>query len=238
MKRESCGLIGIYNHKEAARLAYFGLYACSTGDRKVLESSPGMEKKLREERGMGLVAEVFNEKHLSHELKGNIAIGHVRYSTTGASLLRNVQPFITYFKGIHMAIGHNGNLVNTVELRRELENKGALFQTTMDSEIFVHLIAHETCSKEIEEAIISACDKVKGAYSLVMLVNNKLIGLRDPHGFRPLVLGRMGTSYVISSETCALDLMEAEYLREIEPGEMVVIDNGTLKSFFPKKRSP
>lgn len=238
MKKESCGLIGIYNHKEAARLAYFGLYALQHRGQEGAGIVTWDGKKLREERGMGLVAEVFNERHLSKELKGNIAIGHVRYSTTGASILRNVQPFITYFKGIHMAIGHNGNLVNTISLRKELEDRGSLFQTTMDSEIFVHLIAREMCSKDIEEAIIAACAKVKGAYSLVMLVNDKLIGLRDPYGFRPLVLGRMGTSYVLSSETCALDLMEAEYMREIEPGEMIVIDKGHLKSYFLTKEIP
>ncbi len=234
-KRESCGLVGIYNHPEAARLVYFGLYALQHRGQESAGIVTWDGKKLREQRGMGLVAEVFNERHLSKELKGEISIGHIRYSTTGASLLRNVQPFITYFKGIHMAIGHNGNLVNTVKLRKELENKGSLFQTTMDSEIFVHLFAHEWNGKEIEEAIISACAKVKGAYSLVMLINNKLIGLRDPYGFRPLVLGRFGTSYVLASETCALDLMEAEYIREIEPGEMVVIEDGTLRSYYLKK---
>jgi amidophosphoribosyltransferase len=238
MKRESCGLIGIYNHDEAARLAYFGLYALQHRGQESAGIVTWDGKKLREQRGMGLVADVFNERHLSKELKGEISIGHIRYSTTGASLLRNVQPFITYFKGIHMAVGHNGNLVNTVELRKELENKGSLFQTTMDSEIFVHLIAHEGNGKDIENAIIDACARVKGAYSLVMLVNNKLIGLRDPYGFRPLVLGRLGTTYVLASETCALDLMEAEYLREIEPGEMVVIEEGKLKSYYLKNRPP
>ena len=238
MKRESCGLIGIYNHDEAARLAYFGLYALQHRGQEGAGIVTWDGKKLRERRGMGLVADVFNERHLSKELKGEISIGHIRYSTTGASLLRNVQPFITYFKGIHMAVGHNGNLVNTVELRKELENKGSLFQTTMDSEIFVHLIAHEGNGKDIENAIIDACARVKGAYSLVMLVNNKLIGLRDPYGFRPLVLGRLGTTYVLASETCALDLMEAEYLREIEPGEMVVIEEGKLKSYYLKNRPP
>jgi len=238
MKRESCGLIGIYNHDEAARLAYFGLYALQHRGQESAGIVTWDGKKLRERRGMGLVADVFNERHLSKELKGEISIGHIRYSTTGASLLRNVQTFITYFKGIHMAVGHNGNLVNTVELRKELENKGSLFQTTMDSEIFVHLIAHEGNGKDIENAIIDACARVKGAYSLVMLVNNKLIGLRDPYGFRPLVLGRLGTTYVLASETCALDLMEAEYLREIEPGEMVVIEEGKLKSYYLKNRPP
>lgn len=234
--KESCGLIGIYNHKEAARLAYFGLYALQHRGQEGAGIATWDGKRIREQRGMGLVAEVFNERHLSKELKGEIAIGHVRYSTTGASLLRNVQPFITYFKGLHIAVGHNGNLVNTIELRKELENKGSLFQTTTDSEIFVHLIAHNLNGRSIEEAISVACSKVKGAYSLVVLVNDKLIAIRDPHGFRPLVLGRLGTSYVISSETCALDLMEAEYLREIEPGEMVIIDKGNIKSYFLKDK--
>ncbi len=236
-KKESCGLIGIYNHREAARMAYFGLYALQHRGQESAGIAVWDGKKIREQRGMGLVAEVFNERHLSKELKGNIAIGHIRYSTTGASLLRNAQPFITYFKGLHLAVGHNGNLVNTVEIRRELEDAGSLFQTSMDSEIFVHLIAREAKEAScIEEAILRACNRVKGAYSLVMLVNNKLIGLRDPYGFRPLVLGRVSRSYVLASETCALDLMEAEYLREIAPGEMVIIEGDKLTSYHMENK--
>ncbi len=239
MKRENCGLIGIYNHREAARMAYFGLYALQHRGQESAGIAVWDGKKMREQRGMGLVAEVFNEKHLSTELKGNIAIGHIRYSTTGASLLRNAQPFIIFFKGLHLAVAHNGNLVNTVEIRRELENAGSLFQTSMDSEIFVHLIAREAKgTSSIEEAILRACSRVKGAYSLVILVNNKLIGLRDPYGFRPLVLGRVSHSYVLASETCALDLLEAEYLREISPGEMVVIEGDKLTSYYVENIPP
>ena len=237
MKRESCGLIGIYNHREAARMAYFGLYALQHRGQESAGIAVWDGKKIREQKGMGLVAEVFQERHLSRELKGDIAIGHIRYSTTGASLLRNAQPFITYFKGLHMAVGHNGNLVNTVEIRRDLEDQGSLFQTSMDSEIFVHLIAREARdSSTIEEAILRACKRVKGAYSLVILINDKLIGVRDPHGFRPLVLGRVSTSYVLASETCALDLMEAEYLREVSPGEMVVIEGDRLTTYEMNRR--
>lgn len=228
--KENCGLIGIYGHPEAARMAYFGLYALQHRGQESAGIVTWDGQKLREQKGMGLVADVFQERHLSRELKGRIAIGHIRYSTTGASLLRNAQPFLIQFRNSHLAIGHNGNLVNTNELRRELERSGSLFQTSMDSEIFMHLVAKNYEGHCLEEAICKACLQVQGAYCLLMQVNHKMIGIRDPHGFRPLVLGRVGGTYVLASETCALDLLEAEYLREVEPGEMVIIENGKLSS--------
>ncbi len=231
MKRESCGVIGISGHEEAAKLAYFGLYALQHRG----EESAGIVtwdgKRMWEQRGIGLVADVFKERHLTEHLKGNIAIGHIRYSTTGSPILRNVQPFIIYYKNKHMAIAHNGNLVNSLELREELERDGSIFQSTMDSEIFMHLIVKNLNGKDIEEAIIEACKKIKGAYSIIFLVNNKLIAFRDPFGFRPLVLGKTGDAYIVASETCALDLLEAEYIREIEPAEMIVIEEGRLSSY-------
>ena len=230
MKREYCGLFGIYGHPEAARMTYFGLYALQHRGQESAGIVTWDGTALREQRGMGLVADVFNERHLGKELKGNAAIGHLRYSTTGASIIRNAQPFRVRYKGLDMAVGHNGNLVNTLELRRELEEDGTIFQTTMDSEIFMHLIARNLNGNCIEEAVIAACRRVRGAYSLVLLVNNKLIALRDPNGFRPLSIGRMGDAYVVASESCAYDLLEAEYLRSILPGEMVVIENGHLNS--------
>lgn len=230
MKKEYCGLFGIYGHPEAARMAYFGLYALQHRGQESAGIVTWDGEKLREQRGMGLVHDVFSERHLARELKGSVAIGHLRYSTTGASLIRNAQPFKIRFKGLDMAIGHNGNVVNTFELREALENQGTIFQTTMDSEVFMHLIARNLNGGSVEEAIIKACAQVQGAYSLVFLINDKLIALRDPMGFRPLSLGRLGDSYVVASETCAFDLLEAEYLRCIRPGEMVVIENGRLSS--------
>ncbi len=230
MRKEYCGLMGIYGHPEAARMAYFGLYALQHRGQESAGIVTWDGQKLREQRGMGLVADVFSERHLGHELKGQVAMGHIRYSTTGASLLRNAQPFLVRFRDQHMAIGHNGNLVNTFQLRKELEDEGSLFQTSMDSEVFMHLVAKNLNGNSLEEAIACACRRVQGAYCLLIQVNSKLIAVRDPWGFRPLVLGRAGGTSVLASETCALDLLEAEYLREVRPGEMVVIEGGRLSS--------
>ena len=230
MKKEYCGLFGIYGHPEAARMTYFGLYALQHRGQESAGIVTWDGTKLREQRGMGLVADVFEERHLGHQLKGDIAIGHIRYSTTGASLIRNAQPFMVQYKDLGMAIAHNGNLVNTFELRQELEEAGTIFQTTMDSEIIVHLIARNMNGNTIEEAVAAACKRIKGAFSLLLQVNNKMIAVRDPWGFRPLALGRMGDSYVFASETCAFDLLEAEYLRCLRPGEMTVIENGHMTS--------
>ncbi|WP_041281817.1 amidophosphoribosyltransferase [Desulfohalobium retbaense] len=241
MKKEYCGLFGISGHAEAARMTYFGLYAMQHRGQESAGIVTWDGQKLREQRGMGLVADVFREEHLSRQLKGTVGMGHIRYSTTGASLLRNAQPFMVRYKDMGLAVAHNGNLVNTVELRRELENNGSLFQTSMDSEIVMHLVAQTLSDSSLEEAMSTACRRLKGAYSLLFMANNKLIGLRDPWGFRPLCLGRVGDAYVLASETCAFDLLEAEYLRDIEPGEMVVIENGRLHSYRfcePERTSP
>ncbi len=213
-------------------MAYFGLYAQQHRGQESAGISTWDGWKLREQRGMGLVPEVFQERHLSRELKGEVAMGHIRYSTSGASLLRNAQPFLITYQGRNMAVAHNGNLVNGDNLRQRLESTGSLFQTNMDSEIFLHLIAKNLDSSRVEDALIKACQEVRGAYSLLLQDNHKLIGLRDPRGFRPLVLGRVGDAYVLASETCALDLLEAEYLREVEPGEMVALENGTITSHW------
>ena len=229
MKKEYCGLFGIYGHPEAARMTYFGLYAQQHRGQESAGIVTWDGTKIREQRGMGLVADVFNERHLGKELKGTIGIGHIRYSTTGHSLIRNAQPFIVRFGEYRIAVAHNGNLVNTYELRKELEDQGSIFQTTMDTEVFVHLIARFLKdSVDIEDAIVKACNKVQGAYSLLILVNDKIIAIKDPNGFRPLALGRVGDSYVFASETCAFDLVEAEFLRSIEPGEMVTIEGNKL----------
>jgi len=178
---------------------------------------------------MGLVHDVFNEAVLS-QLHGHLAVGHVRYSTTGSSVLQNAQPFCVKHAGCSIALAHNGNLVNAAAIRSSLEEKGSIFQTTMDSEILVHLIA-KARSRGMEEAIASAMSVVKGAYAVIIATEDSLIGFRDPYGFRPLCIGRLNGSYVLASETCALDLVEAEYIRDVEPGEVVVIDDNGLRSF-------
>jgi amidophosphoribosyltransferase len=229
MKKEYCGLFGIYGNKEAARMTYFGLYALQHRGQESAGIVTWDGEKIREQKGMGLVADVFNERHLGKELKGSIAMGHIRYSTTGASLIRNAQPFLVRHGDLRLAVAHNGNLVNTYELRTELEQNGSIFQTTMDTEVFAHLIIkylHE--SETLEEAVGKACNRVRGAYSMLILANDKMIAVKDPNGFRPLVLGSVGGNYVFASETCAFDLVEAEYLRPLEPGEMVVIHKNKL----------
>ncbi len=234
--KEECGIFGVFGHPEAAKLTYFGLYALQHRG----EESAGIVISdgtwVREHKGMGLVPDVFNEQQLAR-LQGNMAIGHVRYSTTGSSMLKNAQPFLVSHGGLALAIAHNGNLTNAHTLRRDLEKRGAIFQSTMDSEIFIHLIAH-ALENGLEAALIQALSQVQGAYSMVMLTQDQLIGVRDPFGFRPLCLGRLNGSYVLASETCALDLVEAQYVRDIEPGEIVFIDAQGLRSIkpFPQER--
>lgn len=239
MKKEACGLFAIYGHPEAARMTYFGLYALQHRGQESAGIVSFDGQKMFEHKGMGLVPDVFKEENL-RQLPGDIALGHVRYSTTGSSQIRNAQPFMVHFKDLNIAIGHNGNLINTWELRQELENEGVIFQTTMDSEVIVHLLAKYLNGSTIEEALIKTLAKIQGAYSLIILINNKLIGLRDPLGFRPLSIGKVGSSYVLASETCAFDLLEAEYLRCVKPGEMVIIEEDRLNSIFfaePQKQS-
>lgn len=228
MKKEACGLFGISGHPEAARMAYFGLYALQHRGQESAGIVTWDGQNIREQRGMGLVADVFNESHLGHQLKGNVAMGHVRYGLTGVPLIRDAQPFKVFYQGLHMALGHNGSLVNTDSLRQELEDQGTIFQTCMDSEVIMHLVAKNLNGCTIEQAITKACARLKGSFSLLFMINNKLIAVRDPWGFRPLSLGRVGDAYVLASETCAFDLLEAEYLRSLDPGEMLIIDNGHL----------
>lgn len=227
--REECGIFGIYGHEDAAKLTYFGLYALQHRGQESagIVSSDG--KTVIEHKGMGLVHDVFNEAVLSR-LHGHLAVGHVRYSTTGSSVLQNAQPFCVKHAGCSIALAHNGNLVNAAAIRSTLEEKGSIFQTTMDSEILVHLIA-KARSRGMEEAIAHAMSVVKGAYAVLIATEDSLIGFRDPYGFRPLCIGRLNGSYVLASETCALDLVEAEYIRDVAPGEIVVIDANGLRSF-------
>ncbi|MDP2913527.1 MAG: amidophosphoribosyltransferase, partial [Candidatus Omnitrophota bacterium] len=226
-----CGIFGISNHKDAARLTYLGLYALQHRG----EESAGIftydGRKVRYHKGMGLVGEVFDE-HAIRSLRGGLAVGHVRYSTTGSSHVSNIQPFlINHIKG-HIAIAHNGNLTNILGLRRAMEEKGSIFQTSMDSEIIAHLLARSN-KKDYKESVVWALSHLEGAYSLVLMMNDVLVGARDPHGWRPLCLGKVDDAYVLASETCALDLIRAKYVREIEPGEIVFITKDGISSIKP-----
>ncbi len=229
--REECGIFGVFNHPEAANLTYLGLYALqhrgqeSTG----IVSSDG--RTLHVHKAMGLVADIFTEEVLK-TLPGSIAIGHVRYSTTGSSQLINAQPFVVSGGIGNIAIAHNGNLTNAMEIRQELESYGSIFQSTMDTEVIIHLMA---VSREriFLDRLIDALARVKGAYSLLLMKEDALVALRDPHGFRPLSLGRLDGATVVASESCAFDLIGATFEREIEPGEILYVDKEGVKSFKP-----
>jgi amidophosphoribosyltransferase len=222
-----CGIFGIQGHDEAANIAYLGLHALQHRGQESAGVVAG-DATLRRHVGMGLVSDVFDEKSLAR-LPGDAAIGHVRYSTAGSSELRNAQPFLFDYAGGSVAIAHNGNLVNATELRARLEAQGSIFQTTSDTEVIVHLMA-KAAETDVVQRLIVALRQVTGAFSLVLLAGDKLIGVRDPHGFRPLVIGRLKDGYVLSSETSSFDLIEAEYIRDVEPGEVVVIDSRGLRS--------
>jgi amidophosphoribosyltransferase len=226
--KDECGIFAVYGHEEAAKLTYFGLYALQHRGQESagIVSSDG--KNVMEHKAMGLVPDTFDEQTLNR-LKGHIALGHVRYSTTGSSLLANAQPFRIQYSGKTYAIAHNGNLVNSHLIRNEMEAQGSIFQTTMDSEIILHLAA-KAMKRGTEQAMLDTIARVRGAYSMIIMTEDTLIAVRDPHGFRPLCLGRLNSGYVVASETCALDLVEAEYIRDVEPGEILIINKEGLKS--------
>lgn len=231
-----CGIFGVFGIKDAANYIYFGLYALQHRGQESAGIAVFDGKKIREWKNLGLVSEVFNEDILKN-LPGSIGIGHVRYSTTGSTILQNVQPFCVNFAKKTIAIAHNGNLVNAYQIRCELEEEGHIFQTTMDSEVIVHLIA-KNHKKGIVSAISETMQRIRGAYSVLLLYENSLAAFRDPWGFRPLSLGIFNGGYVISSETCAFDLIGVQYLRDIEPGEILIIDKEGPKSFkvFEKEK--
>lgn len=230
MIRHECGLMGIYGHEDAARLTYFGLYAQQhRGQESAGIVSVDSGNAMHEYKGMGLVPDVFTEEALQG-LVGETAIGHVRYSTTGVSAARNAQPFLVHFQGEDIALAHNGNLVNTGELRASLEAEGAIFTTTNDTEVIMHLLVRALRTMSLESAVRHACSQIKGAYCLLILARKKLIALRDPHGLHPLAIGELDGSYVFASETCAFDLLEADYIRTVQPGEMIVVENGDMRS--------
>jgi amidophosphoribosyltransferase len=222
-----CGVFGIQGHDEAANIAYLGLHALQHRGQESAGVVAG-DRALRRHVEMGLVGDIFDEKTLAR-LPGAAAIGHVRYSTAGSSELRNAQPFLFDYSGGSVAIAHNGNLVNATDLRTRLEATGSIFQTTSDTEVIVHLMAKVPEFDPVQR-LIQALRQVTGAYSLVLLADDKLIGVRDPYGFRPLVIGKLKDSYVLSSETSSFDLIEAEYIRDVEPGEVVVIDSSGVHS--------
>jgi amidophosphoribosyltransferase len=230
--KDECGVCGIFGHQDAARLTYFGLYALQHRGQESTGIVTSDGSKISQHKAMGLVPEVFTEDILKG-LKGHLAVGHVRYSTTGASQLINAQPFTVNHKGGTLAVAHNGNLVNTRALRDELEENGSIFQTTMDTEVVVHLLVRNS-PKGLEAAITETFSKVRGAYSMLLMTLDQLVAIRDPGGFRPLCLGKLNNgAYIVASETCALDLVEAQYVRDVEPGEVLIIDKNGLKSLFP-----
>jgi amidophosphoribosyltransferase len=227
--REACGIFGIYDHPEAAALTYFGLYALQHRGQESAGIAVAKNMQIAEHKGMGLVLDVFDMEQLA-QLDGGSAVGHVRYSTTGSSILTNAQPFRIHHRKKSYAVAHNGNITNAYILKNELEQAGSIFQSTMDSEIFLHLFV-KNLKSGFEQALVETVSRLEGAFSIIMLTSKgEVIGMKDPHGFRPLCLGKLNGNYVLASETCAFDLVEAEFIREIDPGEIIIIGEDGIKS--------
>ena len=229
--KEHCGLFGVYNHPQAARLTYLGLFSLQHRGEESAGIVSSDTQLFYKHVGMGLVSDVFSESELS-QLKGTLAIGHTRYSTTGSSLIKNAQPLSADYSRGSIAIAHNGNLINSLLLRDELEAHGSIFQTTVDSEVILHLLADPGFGR-FEEALTDTLLKIRGAFSLVILREREMIGVRDPNGFRPLCIGKLNDSVIFSSESCALDLLGATFLREVEPGEVVIVNEKGIRSLKP-----
>jgi len=231
--RHECGVFAVYGHPDAALLTYYGLFALQHRGQESagMVTTPGSNRPFNIHRGMGLVSQVFLEKDLQQLRVSTRSIGHVRYSTTGSSTLKNAQPLVVDCGRGQLAIAHNGNLVNAAVLRDELEASGSIFQTTVDSEIILHLLARPT----EQQNVLTALRQVQGAFSFVLMGEQEIIGVRDPFGFRPLVLGKLDDAFILSSETCALDLIHANFVREIEPGEVVIINDDGISSEWPFK---
>lgn len=227
--REACGIFGIHGHPEASKLTYFGLYALQHRGQESAGIAVVKDGRLNGHKGMGLVSDVFEMPHLK-ALAGEAAIGHVRYSTTGSSVFFNAQPFVVHHRHRSYAVAHNGNIVNAHTLKKDLEEAGSIFQTTMDSEIFLHLLV-KNLKLGFEGALVESVNRLQGAFSFAVLTSRgELIGVKDPHGFRPLCLGRLNGAYILASETCALDLVNAELVRVVDPGEIVIISDKGVKS--------
>jgi len=235
--KEDCGVFGIFNNKDAAALTALGLHALQHRGQEGCGIVTFDQKNFYAERRLGLVGDNFTKGKILEKLPGNCAIGHNRYSTAGNNLLKNVQPFFADLYSGGFSIAHNGNLSNAIHLRKELVKNGSIFQTTSDTETIVQLIAKSKRSKIIDR-IIEALFKIQGGYALTILTNKNLIGIRDPFGIRPLVIGKINKSYVLASETCAFDIIGAKFVREVENGEIVIIDESGLKSVkpFPKMK--
>ena len=238
--KEECGVFGISNNKDASALTALGLHALQHRGQEGCGIVTFDGKKYYSEKRFGLVGDNFNKEEILSKLKGNYAIGHNRYSTTGDNILRNLQPFFADTNAGGIGVAHNGNLTNSISIRNKLVNDGAIFYTTSDTETIVKLIAKSKRPNTIDK-IVEAIFQIQGGYALVMLTQTSLVGVRDPYGIRPLVIGKLKDSYVLSSETCALDIIGAKFVREVDNGEIVVIENNDLKSikpFPPKKVRP
>ncbi len=235
--REECGVFGVYGHPEAAALVALGLHALQHRGQEAAGIVAYDGEQFHAHRGMGHVGDTFSSKEVIGRMPGHSALGHVRYATTGEVAMRNVQPLFADFEFGGLAICHNGNLTNSYHLRRQLVRRGSLFQSTSDTEVIVHLIA-TSLKNTVQDRMIEALKQVEGAYSLGALTQDGLIGVRDPLGVRPLVLGQLGDAWIISSETCALDIIGAEFVRDVEPGEMVTINALGVRSEkpFPKSK--
>jgi len=231
---EECGIFGIFGAKKAAELTYLGLYSLQHRGQEGAGIVSSNDGKVYQHRGPGEVNEVFSQKEVLNRLKGHLAIGHNRYSTTGASSSVNIQPLLITYKKGNLALAHNGNLTNSYSLRTSMEKDGSIFQTSSDSEIILHLVARSK-KTTVEEMIQDALLKVKGAFSVVFNTGDSIVAARDPHGFRPLALGRLKNAWVVASETCAFDIIGAKYQRDIQPGEIAVINQKGIKSYFPFK---
>jgi amidophosphoribosyltransferase len=234
--RDECGLFGIFGHAEAANMTYLGLYALQHRGQESAGIAASDREQVRLSVGMGYVADVFSGEVLAR-LPGDLAIGHVRYSTAGESRLSNAQPFLIECAHGQIGICHNGNLVNAGELREELVRQGSIFQSTSDTETVLHLYARSKAGS-VEDALVESVRQIQGAFSFLLITRDRLIAVRDPHGFRPLALGRLGDAYVVCSETCAMDLINATYVRDVEPGEVLVISAAGLKSIKPFPQAP
>ncbi len=226
--REACGVFGIWGHPDAVRLTYYGLYALQHRGQESAGIATTQGQGINIHKGMGLVSEVFDEAALKDQ-EGTAALGHVRYSTTGSSVVVNAQPLVIRYRKGALALAHNGNLVNARQIRDKLEKEGSIFQTTLDTEVLAHLIARYG-QGDLEEALSGSLKVLKGGYAFGILTEKVLIGIRDPHGIRPLSLGKLGNSWVLASETCAFDTVGAETARDVNPGEMVVIDDNGVRS--------
>ena len=238
--REECGIFGVYGHPDASALVALGLHALQHRGQEAAGIVSYDQKQFHAERRMGLVSEHFTQSNVIDNLPGDAAVGHVRYSTTGGTILRNVQPLFADLTGGGFAVAHNGNLTNALTLRNDLVRQGAIFQSTGDTETILQLVARSTRGNTLSR-LIDALFQIEGAYSLVIMTNKKLIGVRDPLGIRPLVIGQLNGNYILASETCALDIIDAEFVREVENGEIVVITQDgieSIKPFPPVKARP